>query len=171
MQGLSFVTLWTRGHEIPKPLRAFAREKVKEGSQQDSHLTEGSKASSGIETRRNSKWRGCKELRRREAEASRKLIKKEKMAIKIGKDGMPRKKGRRKEEEKWKRSRETARTVNIYKYSGQQCGKNCYVRLWSICLNNGILFDKLRQHDQFCAFSVLSKKKAKVFNECVFCKM
>lgn len=35
---------------------------------------------------------------------------------------MPRKKGR-KEEEKWRRSRETARTVNIYKYSGQQCRK------------------------------------------------
>lgn len=46
------------------------------------------------------------------------------MAIRTGQDQRPRKKGRRKEEEKkWRRSKEAAGTVNIYKYSGQQCGK------------------------------------------------
>lgn len=56
---------------------AFARENVKGEGQQDSHLAEESKASSGIETRRNNKPCGCEEVKRGEVEASRKLVKKE----------------------------------------------------------------------------------------------
>lgn len=44
-----------RGHEFPKPLGAFASEKVKQVRQQDTHFTEGSEGQSGMESRRSNK--------------------------------------------------------------------------------------------------------------------
>lgn len=45
------------------------------------------------------------------------------MTIKTGKDQKPRKERRKEKVEKWRRSKETAQKENIYKNSGQQCGK------------------------------------------------
>lgn len=136
---------------------AFAREKFKYGSQHDSHLTEGNEVSSGIETSRNKKWGGYKAVRRRQTEASRTLIKKEKMAIKLGKHWTSRKKGRRKAEEKQRRSKGRSETVNIYKYSGQQGGKTERDLISSASVTGSVLLGCLT-------------KTTKVFNKWVFCK-
>lgn len=91
---------------------AFAREKVKDRSQQDSYLTEGSKASSGIETRRKYKGGGCKEVRRRDSKASRENGHQNRTRPEAKKER--KKERRRKEMEKVKRSSRNCKDLQIF---------------------------------------------------------
>lgn len=95
-------------------------------------------------------------VKRGEVEVSRKLVKKENgYKNRKGLEAKKERKERRKVMQKVKRNSRNCKHLQIF---WAAVWKNCYVRLQHICLNNGIGFDKLRQHDRFCALRVLGKK-------------